>query len=93
MKTFSGETNCENCNKIFTWIYKCPTYCRYGSGITASQVISYGTNQYIKENNLAICKRKIKIPNKLEYFVTNCPFCYYPFSFECTDDILKDLYS
>ncbi len=93
MKTYSDAARCVNCDNVFTWIYKSIEYRRQGNGIYASQVISYGTDEEIKRNKLAICTRKILIPKREEYLVTNCPFCKYPFSFECNDDILKDLYS
>ncbi len=93
MKTYSDKHCCDNCHREFTWMYKHPEYHCRGNGVYASQVISYGSDKEIKHNKLAICQRKIEIPQKLEYFVTSCPFCRSPFFFECTDDILKDLYS
>lgn len=87
MKTYKGIETCSFCGKDFEWEYLDTGY-RSGMGLYVSP--AYVINA---DPNVAKCKRYVSIPKKSECLTTRCPHCDNPISIECSEDMLKELYS
>ena len=86
-KEYTGSIRCTNCNKMFNWKYIDNGYRPWMKSYK-SPVFSYGTDKTI-----AICKLIRDLRNNKIYFKTECPHCHSLISFDCNEDIAKELNS
>ena len=87
MKTYIDTITCPYCNKKFTWKYIDDGH-RPRMKRTHITVASH-----IIDKNISLCTHKIDNRTNLHYFNVRCIHCHEVVSFQCSEDIQKELSS
>lgn len=87
MKTYIGSIKCPFCNKDFNWKYIDDGYRSWMKG----KIVT--VTSHIEDKNISLCTLKIDSKTNQYYFNARCTHCHAVVSFQCSEDIKKELSS
>lgn len=89
MNKYTGTIKCSFCNRKFNWIYIDDGYrpCMINKG----RVVT--VTSHIEDKNISLCTHKIDYKTNTHYFIGRCTHCHAEVSFQCSEDISKELSS
>ena len=87
MKIYTDSINCPYCNKKFIWKYIDDGFRPWMKGMHVT------VTSHVIDKNIALCTHNIDRKTNLHYFNTRCTHCRRVVSFQCSDDIQKELSS
>ena len=89
MKNYTGSTQCQYCNKDFNWTYTDDGYRPWM--LKSGRIVT--VTSHIENKNIALCAHKIDYKTNTHYFIARCTHCHAVVSFQCSEDISKELSS
>lgn len=87
MKTYIDIFKCPYCQKNFTWKYIDDGHRPWMKGVHVT------VTSHVIDKNIALCSLSRDYRTNLLYFNTQCTRCHAPVSFQCSEDIQKELSS
>ena len=90
MKVYTGTIKCTHCYKEFNWKYIDDGFRPWM--LKKSKMITTVTS-HIEDKNVSLCTHKIDYKTKTHYFIAQCTHCHVLVSFQCNEDIVKELLS
>ena len=89
MKVYTGLIKCIHCNKEFNWKYIDDGFRPWM--IKRGNVIS--VTSHVEDKNISLCTHKIDYRTNTHYFIARCTHCRNLVSFQCSEDIARELSS
>ena len=87
MKIYTDSIKCSFCNKEFNWKYIDDGYRPWMKRPTVT------VTSHIIDQNISLCTHKIDYRTNTHYFIARCTYCHAVVSFQCSEDIAKELSS
>lgn len=89
MNTYTGTIKCSSCNKEFKWKYEDDGFRPWMS--KERRIIT--VTSHIEDKNISLCNHIIDSETNNHYFIGRCTHCHAVVSFQCSEDITKELSS
>ena len=90
MKVYTDSTKCTYCDKKFKWKYIDDGF-RPWMLKKRERIIT--VTSHIEDKNISLCTHKIDSRTNIHYFIARCTHCHALVSFQCSEDITKELSS